>query len=197
MAKNTLDNLNGMTPIEQIGAFIPPRRQGYPDNRRELRMRKEMGKTLYRRRHRLAEVLSEPGDRRERMMTSLVSAGIAPHSVPRWTDYVDLIVTREGGWATWQDRLARDVSAYRRARDAAARVWVTVIALTLMVFLSSGPRAELGAWGEIITVTLLAGCVALGAIWAGPYSRELVRARNELMGDYRRKVDDYVWSEDV
>lgn len=197
MAADTLSNLEGMTPTEQVGAFVPPRRSGYPDNRRELRMRKEMGRTLYRRRFRLAEILSEPGDRRERMMTALVSVGIAPHSVTGWTDYVELIAAREGGWDTWQDRLGRDVAAYRRVRDNAARAWAVVIALTLMVMVSSGPRAALGVTGEIISVILLAGCVALAVVWSGPYSRELIRARRELFGDPTRKPDDFVWSEHV
>lgn len=194
---DTLENLTGMTPVEQVGAFVPPRRSGYPDNRRELRMRKDMGRTLYRRRFRLAELLAEPGDRRERMLYSLVSAGVAPHSVTGWTDYIELLGTREGGWEAWQDRLYRDVSAYRRVRDTAARAWGTVVVLTLMVAVTAGPRVGLGLVGEIANLALLAGCVALAVVWAGPYSREFIRARRDLLGDPRRSPEDFVWSENV
>ena len=119
--------------IERMSSYQPPLRKGHITTKKEYSIQKRVAKSLYGKRYKIAKAIVEKsyetGSARGALVSGIVSVGIPPNSAPGWINWVELLISREGGWDIFVMRLEKELDIVEYYRTRKARAWVYGIAI--------------------------------------------------------------------
>lgn len=183
--------------VERIGSFLPPFRPGYGLSKHEIRLQKSVARKLYNKRIKVARVMSAPhGKDSAALVTtpSLVSAGISPHSIQKYDEYIELLSQRQGGWKRWKKHVASELETYDKARKEIIKqigIIIAILAISLIVG-AIGNTFFFNVEYFFIIPTVITFCAI---VYASLFGYKKVKANKAIIeksvGSKKKKVDDF------
>ena len=173
--------------IETMFSFTPEIREGYTDNKREQKIQKRLASQLYSKRMDIVGsiVNNNYTDKKEVLVSSLVSQGFAPRTLEPWIDYVVLLSERQGGWDIFLKELS---AAYYSDKYFSIQLKTTILlgfVLTLpitFVIKLIHPYVD-----DIVSQSLWLINIAFFIAWIVFYVGGMRKEIEEVMASYKGK----------
>ena len=182
--------------IERVGSFYPPARPGFGDSKHERNISRRVAEKLYSRRVKIAQHFNSNSGapHKEKCISALVSAGISPHSVSRWDDYIELLVSHQGGWTLVHRELEQDFQEISYlTKSAAYRIAVAVV-LYLAAVLAGNMY---GGMIHNYWMTMIMLAIPMALFWVyyffvvSPILSHLRKAKKRIYGKKKKDVREF------
>lgn len=185
---------NDMPLIEKMFSIIPMIREGYTENKRELKIQKRLTKKFYEKRMDIVGSIVNNNyvDKREVLVSSLVSQGFAPRTLEPWIEYVLLLSDRYGGWDIFLKELT---ISYKTEKESSLRLKTTILLgfiftfpLTFLIKFISPYIDPIVSY--ILWITNISFFIAWIVFYVGNLRKEIEEVMVKYKGKNNKKINE-------